>query len=158
MYRDIPSLDSTTSYTTSTSYSGRYPSSRLLFKIRRFGDWILYPSSCGACSVGSMDKPILSLRTLLSRLNLKTETESNIRNVVFQLKDRTMVNLKKCANKKKLNSMVWVRERTIPTERPLVVCEVIANFADRRCHVVSVTDPYGRIRGFLDRSRYFSIK
>jgi hypothetical protein len=26
------------------------------------------------------------------------------------------------------------------------------------CHVVSVTDPYGRILGFLDSSRYFSIK
>jgi hypothetical protein len=31
-------------------------------------------------------------------------------------------------------------------------------FADRGCHVVSMTDPYGRILGFLDRSRYFSIK
>jgi hypothetical protein len=31
-------------------------------------------------------------------------------------------------------------------------------FADRGCHVVSVTDPYGRILGFLDRSRCFSIK
>jgi hypothetical protein len=31
-------------------------------------------------------------------------------------------------------------------------------FEDRGCHVVSVTDPYGRIVGFLDRSRYFSIK
>jgi hypothetical protein len=29
---------------------------------------------------------------------------------------------------KKLNSMVWVRERTIPTERPPFVGEVIANF------------------------------
>jgi hypothetical protein len=29
--------------------------------------------------------------------------------------------------KKKLNSMVWVRERTIPTERPPLVGEVIAN-------------------------------
>jgi hypothetical protein len=28
-------------------------------------------------------------------------------------------------------------------------------FADRGCHVVSVTVPYGRILGFLDRSRYF---
>jgi hypothetical protein len=27
-------------------------------------------------------------------------------------------------------------------------------FADRGCHVVSVTDPLGRILGFLDRSRY----
>jgi hypothetical protein len=31
-------------------------------------------------------------------------------------------------------------------------------FADRGCHVVSVTDPCGLILGFLDRSRYFSIK
>jgi hypothetical protein len=31
-------------------------------------------------------------------------------------------------------------------------------FADRECHVVRVTDPYGRILGFLDSSRYFSIK
>jgi hypothetical protein len=30
--------------------------------------------------------------------------------------------------------------------------------ADRGCHVVSVMDPYGSILGFLDRSRYFSIK
>jgi hypothetical protein len=28
-------------------------------------------------------------------------------------------------------------------------------FADRGCHVVSVTDPYGRIIDFLGRSRYF---
>jgi hypothetical protein len=60
--------------------------------------------------------------------------------------------------KKKINSMVWVRELTIPTERPPLVGEVIANFCGRECHVVSVTDPYGRIIGFLDRSRYFSIK
>jgi hypothetical protein len=34
----------------------------------------------------------------------------------------------------------------------------LSTFADRGCHVVSVTDPYGRILGFLDRSRYISIK
>jgi hypothetical protein len=51
--------------------------------------------------------------------------------------------------------MVRVRERTIPTERPPLVGKVIAKFADRWCHVVSVTDPYGRILGFLDRNRYF---
>jgi hypothetical protein len=28
-------------------------------------------------------------------------------------------------------------------------------FAGRGCHMVSVTDLYGRILGFLDRSRYF---
>jgi hypothetical protein len=34
----------------------------------------------------------------------------------------------------------------------------LPTFEDRRCHVVSMTDPYGRILGFLDRSGYFSIK
>jgi hypothetical protein len=34
----------------------------------------------------------------------------------------------------------------------------LPTFADRRCHVVSVTDPYGRILCFLDRSHYFSNK
>jgi hypothetical protein len=42
-----------------------------------------------------------------------------------QRKRPTSINLKK---KTKLNSMVWVRERTIPTERPPLVGEVIANF------------------------------
>jgi hypothetical protein len=49
--------------------------------------------------------------------------------------------------------MVWVRERTIPTERPPLVGEVgevSATFADRGCHVVVVTDPYGRILGFQE--------
>jgi hypothetical protein len=34
----------------------------------------------------------------------------------------------------------------------------LPTFADKGCHVVSVMDPYGRILGFLDRSRYFFIK
>jgi hypothetical protein len=33
--------------------------------------------------------------------------------------------------------------------------KLVATFADRGCHVVSVTDLCGRILGFLDRSRYF---
>jgi hypothetical protein len=40
--------------------------------------------------------------------------------------------------------MVRVRKRTIPTEWRPLVGEVSAKFADRGCHVVSVTDPYGR--------------
>jgi hypothetical protein len=31
-------------------------------------------------------------------------------------------------------------------------------FVDKGCHVVSVTDPYGRILGFIDRSRYFFLQ
>jgi CBS-domain-containing membrane protein len=33
--------------------------------------------------------------------------------------------------------------------------KLLPTFANRGCHVVSVTDSYGRIVGFLDRSRYF---
>jgi hypothetical protein len=32
---------------------------------------------------------------------------------------------------------------------------LVPTFAGRGCHVIGVTDPYGRILGFLDRSRYF---
>jgi hypothetical protein len=44
------------------------------------------------------------------------------------------------------------------TDRAIAACRRsdCQLFADRGCHVVSVTDPYGRIIGFLDS--YFSIK
>jgi hypothetical protein len=44
-----------------------------------------------------------------------------------------------------------------PSDRRLSA-KWLPTFADRVWHVVSVTDPYGRILDFLDRSRYFSIK
>jgi hypothetical protein len=31
--------------------------------------------------------------------------------------------------------------------------KLVPTFADRGCHVISMKDPYGRILGFLDRSR-----
>jgi hypothetical protein len=54
----------------------------------------------------------------------------------------------------KLNSLALVRERTIKTERPPLVAEIIASFCGYRCRVVSTQDPCGRILAFLDRSRY----
>ena len=46
----------------------------------------------------------------------------------------------------KLNSVALIRERTIPTERPPPVGEVSANFCGiYGCHVVSATDPHGRL-------------
>jgi hypothetical protein len=48
-----------------------------------------------------------------------------------------------------------VNESTIPTERPLLVGKVSVNFVRiDGCRVVSVTDPYSRVLGFLYRSRY----
>jgi hypothetical protein len=54
-----------------------------------------------------------------------------------------------------LNSVAWVRDQTnLPSDRRLPA-KLVPTFADRGCQVVSVTDPYGRMLGFLDRSRYF---
>jgi hypothetical protein len=50
--------------------------------------------------------------------------------------------------KTKLNSVALVRERTMPTERPPLVGEVVPTFADRGCCMVSATDSHGR------KSRY----
>jgi hypothetical protein len=55
--------------------------------------------------------------------------------------------------KKKTNSVALVRERTIPT-RPSdrrLSAKLVPTFADRGCCIVSTTDPYGRILGFLGR-------
>jgi hypothetical protein len=46
------------------------------------------------------------------------------------------------------------RELYLPGDRSLSA-KLEPTFADRECHVISVTDPYGRILGFLGRSRYF---
>jgi hypothetical protein len=54
--------------------------------------------------------------------------------------------------------LVWVASELYrPSDRRLSV-KLMPTFADRGCHVVSVTNPHGRILGFLDRSRYFSSK
>jgi hypothetical protein len=56
---------------------------------------------------------------------------------------------------KKLISVARVRERTMPTEDRRLSAKSLPTFADGGCHVVSVTNPYGRNLCFLDRSRYF---
>jgi hypothetical protein len=58
----------------------------------------------------------------------------------------------------KNNSVASIRERTIPTERPSLVSDVSANFLRIEGAMVSVTNPYGRILGFLDRSRYYCFQ
>jgi hypothetical protein len=42
------------------------------------------------------------------------------------------------------DSMALVRKRSMPTERPPLVGEVVPTFADRGCCVVSATGPPGR--------------
>jgi hypothetical protein len=48
-----------------------------------------------------------------------------------------------------LNSLALVRERTILTSDSRLSAKVVSTFAERGCHVASVTDPYGCVLGFL---------
>jgi hypothetical protein len=51
------------------------------------------------------------------------------------------------------NKLRGLSPRANCTDRATAACR--PTFADRGCRVVNVTDPYGRILGFLDRCRYF---
>jgi hypothetical protein len=57
----------------------------------------------------------------------------------------------------KLNKLRGFSPRVNYTNRATAACQrsKCQLFADRGCHVVSVMDPYGRILGFRDWSRYF---
>jgi hypothetical protein len=61
---------------------------------------------------------------------------------------------------KKKTKLHGLSPRANYTDRATAACRRSDSqlFADKGCQVVSVTDPYGRILGFLYRSRYFSIK
>jgi hypothetical protein len=110
--------------------------------------------------IDKLRNTLLSIRTndnpmQLGRLKCLNDTFNVINAFAFFKFTYLNTNILHCS-KNKLNPMVWVRERTIPTERPPLIGEVIANFfADRGCHVVSVTDPYGRIPDFSTRAATF---
>jgi CBS-domain-containing membrane protein len=59
----------------------------------------------------------------------------------------------------KKKQIPWPESTTelyLPNDRRLSE-KLVPNFANRRRHVVSVTDPYGRILGFLDRGSGVSL-
>jgi hypothetical protein len=65
-----------------------------------------------------------------------------------------------CIYNKQTEQTPW-SESASELYRPSDRClsgKLVLNFVDRECHVVSMTDPSGRILGFLDRCRYFSFQ
>jgi hypothetical protein len=54
----------------------------------------------------------------------------------------------------KYNIKVDIMAANRPSGRQLSA-KLVPTFADRGCHLVSVTEPYSRILGFIDRNRYF---
>jgi CBS-domain-containing membrane protein len=93
---------------------------------------------------------IVSFQAYLQQNTLTVLLKHTPRNLDLQLQE-ILVKKKKTPwpeSESKLNR---------PSDRRLSA-KLVQTFADRRCHVVSVTDPYGRIVGFLVRSSYFSFK
>jgi hypothetical protein len=54
----------------------------------------------------------------------------------------------------------WIESasKLYPSSDRRLSANVVPTFADRLCQVVSVTNPYGRILGFLDRAATFPSK
>jgi hypothetical protein len=71
--------------------------------------------------------------------------------------NRKSTSSRQTKNKKQTPWSESASELYRPSDRRLSA-KWLPTFADKGCHVLGVTDPYGRILGFLDRSRYFSIK
>jgi CBS-domain-containing membrane protein len=60
----------------------------------------------------------------------------------------------------KTKNTLWpesISELYQPRDRRLSA-KLVPTFTDRGCHVVSVTNTYGRILGFLDRARMIGYK
>jgi hypothetical protein len=82
-----------------------------------------------------------------------TNYENNLRSPSSEARDEES----EARNKKRTRWPESASELYRPRDRRLLA-KLVPTFADRVCHVVSVTNPYGRIVGFLDRSRYFFIQ
>jgi hypothetical protein len=58
---------------------------------------------------------------------------------------------RRCGERKQTPWSEFASELYQPSDRRLST-KLVPTFADSGCHVVSVTDPYGCILGFLDRT------
>jgi hypothetical protein len=51
--------------------------------------------------------------------------------------------------------VTWIRKELYRQSDRRLSAKLVSTFADRGCHVIGVTDPNGRILGFLVRRLYF---
>jgi hypothetical protein len=105
---------------------------------------IRYSSECHVASVWSVDTGIVSTRHF-PYIGPTIEISDQVSNIARL----SVVFLTT------FNSVAWFRERTYRLGDRRLSAKLVPNFADRGCHVVNVTDPYGRTLVFLDRRRYF---
>jgi hypothetical protein len=122
-------------------------------------DW-LYVTIMSPCSI----RTVLILNFHTSAVDSWTKSWFNRR--IFITKpvswyvQKTALSVLVNIPKTKLKKLHGLSPRANYTDRATAACRRsdCQLFADRWCQVISVTDPYGRILGLLDRSRYVSIK
>jgi hypothetical protein len=86
--------------------------------------------------------------------------EGDVRSLLFISKESTCT-IKSLEKKMQLIQKTPLPESASELYRPsdrYFSAKLVPTFAGIGCHVVSVTDTYGRILGFLDRSRSFFFK
>jgi hypothetical protein len=78
----------------------------------------------------------------------------NLRRTIFSFYRHTLILMLHTATRQRYTGSARCSRESLyrPSDRRLSE-KWLPTCADRGCHVVSVTDPYGRILGFLDRSR-----
>jgi hypothetical protein len=95
----------------------------------------------------------------ITRLNLFCNKRTRVRNIIDNVEInyvsfKPSTKWKVASNLYKTQWSESASELYRPSDRRLSAT-LVPTLADRGCHVVSVTDPYGLILGFLDQSRYF---
>jgi hypothetical protein len=100
------------------------------------------------------------LNSVVGKCNINRLTILHVTAVSVTPQIDCVAHEKRSHTKKTKTNLHGLSPRANYTDRATAACRRsdCQLFADRGCHVVSVTDPYGRILSFLDRRRYFSIK
>jgi hypothetical protein len=80
---------------------------------------------------GDKKERTIYFRKAVRKLHIRSSVDKTVSEIYFSV---TYILVK-------LNSMVVVRKRTIPTERP---AKLVPTFVDRGCFVVSATNSHGR--------------
>jgi hypothetical protein len=85
---------------------------------------------------------------------ITTIYEYRVRMTILQILYTHAISLHYVTEKKKL---IWPESMSKPHQpcNHHLSAKLVSTSVEKGCHMVSLTHPYGRILGFLDRSRYF---
>jgi hypothetical protein len=120
----------------------------------------LYLPSVDIFSLFSPQTPSMYVRPAIQTKNIRTTSLEHLAPLISLSRRINLLNFWRSEGVCKHPHSITLSPRANYTDRATAACRRSdwQILRDRGCHMVSVTDTYGRILGFLDRSRYFSIK